>query len=298
MSSFWWLDASHKQQGPVDATQAIGLVKTGQIRADTQVWTEGMAAWAAAKDAPVLGEQFRAAAPPPPPVTGQPAVRAPGAAQPPFATSDLGSPATGGGQLQTTITVWGLFWRSIVVVIGDLLVIPSPWTSTMFRRYVATTTEGPDGRPFEFAGQPGDIWWVFVLIGLCELASQTDHGRIASLISIGLGFLVLRWFIGKLRPCGQTLEFTGGFWPYIGFVFLSVLSVFTIVGWAWVSKAFIDWQCRNIAGPVRFEFRGTAVEILWRGFAAFVGCMFVLPIPWLVAWIYRWGVSQVYINQA
>lgn len=221
MSSFWWLDASHKQQGPVDATQAIGLVKTGQIRADTQVWTEGMAAWAAAKDAPVLGEQFRAAAPPPPPVTGQPAVRAPGAAQPPFATSDLGSPATGGGQLQTTITVWGLFWRSIVVVIGDLLVIPSPWTSTMFRRYVATTTQGPDGRAFEFAGQPGDIWWVFVLIGLCELAAQTDHGRIASLISIGLGFLVLRWFIGKLRPCGQTLEFTGGFWPYIGFVFLS-----------------------------------------------------------------------------
>ena len=72
MASFYWINAKGDQTGPIDAANAVGLVKTGMITAETLVWTEGMANWAAAKTAPVLGDYFRVPSPPPPPAGGRP----------------------------------------------------------------------------------------------------------------------------------------------------------------------------------------------------------------------------------
>ena len=73
MASFYWINAKGDQTGPIEATNAVGLVKTGMITAETMVWTEGMANWAPAKTAPVLGDYFRV--PPPPHLRGASARR-------------------------------------------------------------------------------------------------------------------------------------------------------------------------------------------------------------------------------
>ena len=300
MSSIWWLDADHKQVGPIEATKAIGLVKTGQIKAETLVWSEGMATWAPAREAPTLGEQFKA--PPLPAAAGAPAAVVAAAA------SEATSIAIDAEAhpLHSSVTVWGLFWRSFVVMLGSLLVVPSPWTAAMYYRYLATTTHGPDGRGFEFEGKALDIWWVFVLLGVfpgLQLTANAYAPDLSSMVSfaipfaeIALVYLALRWFVSKVRPYGLTLEFKGGFWPYLGLYLLLIVSFVTIIGWAWAGKYFADWISRNIVGGARLEFRGSAFGLLWRGFVAMIASMFILPIPWVFSWIVRWTVSQIYIS--
>jgi len=310
MASFYWINTKGDQVGPIDETNAIGLVKTGMIGGETLVWSEGMANWAPAKSAPVLADYFRVA-PPPPPHAARPAADAT------FVQSVHRAPASGvetylpaadgAAPLHSEADAWGLFWRIIVVVIGSLLIIPSPWTSTMYNRYLAVTTKTPEGNAMGFDGRPGDIWWVFVLLGLCQwigaLSRFADRpvavlSPLGSLLSIFLSYLVLRWFVAKIRPDGQTLAFKGGFWGYIGYILLMCLAVITIIGWAWVLKFFLAWVCRNIEGPVRFEFRGTGWGILWRFFVAGVVSSVLVTIPWMMAWIVRWTVSQIFAAPA
>ena len=51
-------------------------------------------------------------------------------------------------------------------MIGILLVIPAPWAATGFYRWFASRVCVP-GRPnFAFTGRAGDIWYVFVAMGL------------------------------------------------------------------------------------------------------------------------------------
>ena len=38
----------------------------------------------------------------------------------------------------------------------------------MYNRYLAVTTKTPDGNAMGFEGQPQDIWWVFVLLAICQ----------------------------------------------------------------------------------------------------------------------------------
>ena len=46
---------------------------------------------------------------------------------------------------------------------------------------------------------------------------------------------------------------------------LTVLSVITIIGWAWVYAAWMRWICRNIQGTRReVMFIGSGLEFLWR----------------------------------
>jgi hypothetical protein len=178
----------------------------------------------------------------------------------------------------------------------------------MYNRYIAVTTKTPDGNPMGFDGRPQDIWWVFVLLGLCQwsgaLARYIDPsvasliGPLGSLLSIALSYLGLRWFVAKVRPNGQTLTFKGGFWGFLGYTLLTGIAAITIVGWAWVAKFFFAWVCRNIEGPVRFEFRGTGWGILWRFIVAGLVSCLIVTIPWMMAWIVRWFVSQVYVSRA
>ena len=121
---------------------------------------------------------------------------------------------------------------------------------------------------------------------------------IASVLSLALSFMVLRWLIAKIRPDGQTLAFKGSFWGYFGYTLLMCLAVITIIGWAWVLKFFFAWICRNIEGPLRFEFRGTGWDILWRLFVAGIVSCVILTIPWMMVWIVRWIISQVYVAPA
>ena len=174
----------------------------------------------------------------------------------------------------------------------------------MYNRYLAVTTKTPDGNAMGFDGQPRDIWWVFVLLGICQwigpLARLADPSvasmlsPLGSILSIALSYLVMRWLIAKIRPDGQTLTFKGGFWGFFGYTLLIGLAAITIIGWAWVAKFFFAWVCRNIEGPLRFEFRGTGWDILWRFFVAGIVSCVIVTIPWMIVWIVRWiGVADL-----
>ena len=281
------------------------------ITAETLVWTEGMANWAPAKTAPVLGDYFRVP-PPPPPAAARPSAEATSVQSvhraPAPGVETYHPAADSAAALHSDAGAWGLFWRMIVVVIGSLLIIPSPWTATMYNRYLAVTTKTPDGNAMGFEGQPRDIWWVFVLLGICQwigpLARLADPSvasvlsLLGSILSIALSYLVLRWLIAKIRPDGHTLTFKGGFWGFFGYTLLIGLAAITIIGWAWVAKFFFAWVCRNIEGPLRFEFRGTGWDILWRFFVAGIVSCVIVTIPWMIVWIVRWTVSQVYVAPA
>ena len=80
----------------------------------------------------------------------------------------------GGGALSIDLGIWDFLWRSLVFVIGIVLVIPAPWVATWFYRWIVSRLYVP-GRPnFAFTGQVGDIWYVFVAIGILTYVGAAD----------------------------------------------------------------------------------------------------------------------------
>ena len=72
-------------------------------------------------------------------------------------------------------------------------------------------------------------------------------------------------------PTGSrsALSFSGSVWAYLGWTILAVISIITIIGWAWVYAARMRWICRNIEGTRReIVFNGSGLEFLWRAIVA------------------------------
>lgn len=63
----WFLALGGQQVGPVALAELPPRVATGELRPDTLVWQQGMAAWAAASETPELAGLFAAVPPPMPP---------------------------------------------------------------------------------------------------------------------------------------------------------------------------------------------------------------------------------------
>src|ERR1700761_3261450 len=107
MSNRYWFYADRgQQQGPFPEAQFRDFISRGIIRADTMVWTEGMAGWQKAGEIPGLFSQ---------------------AAMPPAMPGSM--PATAGasgGPLSIDLPLWPFFGRALLVAIGSFLVIPSP----------------------------------------------------------------------------------------------------------------------------------------------------------------------------
>jgi hypothetical protein len=39
-------------------------------------------------------------------------------------------------------------------------------------------------------------------------------------------------------------------------------------------------------------FTGTGLELLWRTIVFGLGCLFIIPIPWLLRWYFAWTMAQ------
>ena len=71
--------------------------------------------------------------------------------------------------------------------------------------------------------------------------------------------MTLRWIAPAIsarmaRSCRSSFE--GSLVGYIGWYLLLMISFVTIIGWAWVTTAWMRWNCRNIAGtPSRSHLR-------------------------------------------
>jgi GYF domain 2 len=284
----WFFAAGGQQQGPYPEAQFRDLIARGQVSPQTLVWCEGMASWQKAGEVP--GLMAGGGAPPPMVPQGGAVMGAGGYA---------GGGGYGGGPLSLEIGIWGFLGRSLLMMIGLLLVIPAPWVATMFYRYVVEHVRVP-GRPnLAFTGQVGDIWWVFVLLGLCSYAGSTGYSWLPLLLIVVeayLSWMVIRWIASNISSNGQKLpiEFKGSAIGYIGWYVLLMLSAITIIGWAWVTTAWMRWNCRNIAGTHReVVFNGSGIEVLWRTIVVVIACCFIIPIPWVLRWIAAWYTSQV-----
>lgn len=288
----WYFAVGGSRQGPISEDQLHAKVASGEVRADTLVWNSGMADWGKAGDVPGL---IGAGAPPLPP--GAPALPR---------TLPAGVVADGGqeGQpLSTTVGTWGLFGRGIVVAIGSLLVIPAPWVMIWFYRWFIPQIELPNGKRVTFDGTaPGEIWYIFMLSGLLAYAGTIHQALPILLIPLNAFFnlLIIRWVLSKLRWDGQhePLRFTGSYIGLLGWLALLWVSVFTIIGWAWATTAMTRWLCRNVEGSSeQLSFVASGWGFLWRMIVFVVACIFIIPIPWMVAWLVRWLISQYHLSQ-
>lgn len=279
----WFYAANGQQQGPYPEEQLRDLIARGTVRADTLVWTEGMAGWQKAGEIP--GLMAGGSAPP--------AIPQPGA--PPMTGS--GGYGGGGSALSIDLPLLPLLGRGLLMVIGLILVVPAPWTSTSFYRWFVSRIQAP-GRPnLGFTGQPFDIWYVFIAMGLMNYVGIYDNTLqlIGIVVQAFLSWMLTRWIIGNLSSNGQRLPiaFNGGWVGYVGWQLLLYLSLITIIGWAWVIAAWMRWICRNTSGTRReVTFNGSGLEILWRTILFGIGCAFLIPIPWVTRWYTRWYVSQ------
>ena len=282
MSNRSWFYASNgQQQGPFPEAQLRDLIIRGTVRADALVWTDGMSGWQRASDIPGLVAGG----------SGPPAV--PQGGGPP-----LSAGAYGGGPLSIDLGLWPLLGRSLLFIIGIVLVIPAPWVATSFYRWMASRVHVPQRPNFAFNGQVGDIWYVFVAIGILTYVGAADLYYLQYIsipIQAVLSWMVVRWIASNLSSNGQPLPiaFNGSVLGYVGWQILMYLSIITIVGWAWVITAWMRWICRNISGTHReVIFNGSGLEVLWRSLLFGIGCVFIIPIPWVLRWYTRWYVSQ------
>ncbi len=285
-SNFWYLDRDRTQLGPVGEDEFVRLIRQGAVTRETLMWTAGMGEWRMAGEVPNVAALFGA---PPSAAMGA------GAAAGPL----VGGPAS--GPLHSTIPVWGLFWRSVVALLGIVLVIPAPWVGPWFYKWLCERVSLPDGRPLTFSGKPGDIWYVFVAWGALMWIGQLQDGRyelLTIVVSWILGVLLLKWFCAHASTADERLKlsFEGGYLPYIGWNILLALSAITIIGWAWVMKYMLRWICQNVRGTAEFAFTGTGLEILWRTIVVVLLCILIIPIPWVMRWYTQWMLSQVAVR--
>jgi hypothetical protein len=284
----WYAAIDGKQAGPFTDERLRELIAAGSVRPHTLVWCEGMQDWTKAGEVPGL---FPSASPPRMPAGGGPVA---GAAI---------------GPLSMTVGVWPLFGRGLLLGLGQILIIPAPWTATSFIRWLTEEIDVPGQQRVRFAGKPGDIWYIFILYALCPYlallgslisrASETPVGAPLTWLVIFLTpFLtvsIVRWFFANLVWEGQTapLQFTGGYWPMLGWSLLTDLAAITIIGWAWVCTAWGRWLCRHVTGANRqLVFNASGLDLLWRSLVLVLLNVLIIPIPWTTRWYLRWLISQ------
>jgi GYF domain 2 len=276
----WFFASQGQQQGPYPEARLHELIAAGTVTAETLVWTEGMANWQKAGDVPGL----LAGAPPP-------AMPRPGGLP-------VSGGGYGGGPLSVDFGIWDFTWRSLVLFIGFLFIIPLPWAMLMYCRWIVSCVQVPQRPNLGFTGRAVELMWFYAAV-LLYIAAASRHSQVLSLaanvVQLVLYWLLIKWFVANLSSNGQPLglRFSGSFWGFLGWSLLAFVSVITIIGWAWVYVAQLRWMCRHIEGTRRdVVFNGTGLEFLWRAIVTALLSVFIIPLPWAYRWFTRWLASQ------
>jgi len=283
----WFYASEGKQQGPYPEGQFRDLIAQGVVRADTLVWSEGMAGWQKAAEIPGL---IGGGAPPMMPTGGPPMMGGAGY---------TGAGSAAGGSLAVDFGILEFTWRTLVMAIGSCFVIPAPWLFVWYTQWIVPCIRVP-GRPnLSFTGNAMTLVpWYFGAIVLAIVIAFIDVpvlNNLMFIVQMVLYWLLIKWTVANIASNGQPLglSFTGSIAAYIGWNLLFALSMITIIGWAWVAAAQLRWIYRNIEGTRReIIFRGSGLGILWRGIVAAILCSLLIPIPWVYRWIMNWFASQ------
>jgi uncharacterized protein DUF4339 len=282
----WYYAAQGQQRGPVSENELRDLIARGVVTAQTLLWTEGMAGWEKADRIPGLMSGLMSGLGGRPPAGPFPEPRA----------NNTGSAA--GAELTAKLDLWPFLGWALLFGIGVVLVIPAPWTATYFYRHLIERISVPGRGPLAFTGQPLDIWYVFIGMGVLTYIGHSNKPILPLIVLLAQAFLswmALRWVLSKLEANGQPvgISFEGSSLAYLGWYVLTTISVITIIGWAWAATAWMRWICKNIQGTRReIVFNATGFDMLWRTLLFAFGCAFIIPIPWLLRWYTQWYVSQ------
>ncbi len=291
----WFYASQGQQQGPFPEAQFRSLIARGTVTPDTLVWTDGMSGWQRAGDIPGLAPAA-AARPPAVPQPGGPIAGAGGQYQ---SGDQYGGGRDGDGSLSIDFDILEFTWRSLVLLVGTIFIIPAPWVGVWYMKWLVPSVHVP-GRPnLSFEGQAMTLVpWYFGAIVLIIVGALTGiHwlNNLMFLVQMALYWLFLKWFVANLASNGQPLglSFVGSPWAFLGWSVLTAISFITIIGWAWVYVAWARWICRNIQGSRREAiFNGTGLEFLWRSVVTGLACLFIIPIPWAYRWLMQWLASQ------
>jgi hypothetical protein len=191
----WFYAADGQQQGPFPEAQLRDLITRGTVRADTLVWTEGMSGWQRAAEIPGL---------------------VPGGSGPPV-IPQAGGPvmATGGysgGTLSIDFGILEFTWRSIVLLIGLILIIPAPWAMVWYLRWIVPCVRVP-GRPnLGFTGPAMALvpWYFGALVLMIAVALIGNQwlNDLMFLVQVALYWLFLKWIVANIASNGQPLGLT------------------------------------------------------------------------------------------
>ena len=218
-------------RAPFPRSQLRDLIARGTVRADTLVWSEGMAGWQKAGEIPGLMSM-----PPGPPSMPQ-------AGGPPADGGGYGG-GYGGGALVGRFRHLGFYVAQPRVLSRHDLVIPAPWVDGLVHQVVrllracAGTPEpllhrlGIDHRRMVFRDHRArDLIGYFT-----AFADVPWLNNLIYVVQLVLYWLLIRWLVANLASNGQLLglSFSGSFWAYLGWTILTVVSFITIIGWAWV----------------------------------------------------------------
>lgn len=256
------------------------LIAAGTVTPDTLVWSEGMTGWQKAGEIPDLRSSIS------PPAF-------PSSARPPVTNS-----GTVGAPIRAEFNIGALLGRLIVYLVGYLLVVPAPWVATSFYRWGISHLEVPRRPNLSFTGNPGDIWYVHVLIGLIAYSGIIDTDYLVYImipVQAFLAWMVVRWVVANISSNGQRLPLTfiGEAWKYVGWYLLLHVSFITIIGWAWATTAWMRWIGRNIAGTRRaVVFTASGWQVLWRTVVFALLSALIIPLPWALGWYGRWYMSR------
>jgi hypothetical protein len=204
-----------------------------------------------------------------------------------------------GGPISVDFEIWDFTWRSLVLVVSFLVVIPVPWALLMYCRWIVSCLRVPQRPNLGFTGRAVDLMWFYVaaLLFIAVSWSQSQGLNLAvTVVEFVLYWLFLKWFMANLSSNGQPLglSFSGSLWGFLGYSLLAAVSILTIIGWAWVYVAQLRWMCRHIDGTRReVVFNATGLEFLWRAVVTALACIFIIPIPWMYRWFTRWLASQI-----
>jgi hypothetical protein len=200
---------------------------------------------------------------------------------------------------------------SLLFIFLFLFIIPGAWGAAAFMLWWTGHMVFPDGTRASFEGRPGRVWALFaalaVLAYLPSLATfGMPPGNRTNAISIvltlalvpfevALKLPIYRWMIEGIRlEPGGSPRFTASYPAYLGWVCLLIVSLVTIIGWAWVAVAMLRWFCRNIVGDdYTVAFAGTGWGLLWRGFVWLVGSCLLIPLPWVLRSMYAWMTNNL-----
>jgi hypothetical protein len=168
----------------------------------------------------------------------------------------------------------------------------------MYCRWIVSCVRVPQRPNLGFTGGVVELMWFYAAVLLYIVAAWTQSQTLSfavNIVQLVLYWLLIKWFVANLSSNGQPLglSFSGSVWGFLGFTLLGVVSLVTIIGWAWVYVAQLRWMCRHIDGTRReVVFNATGLEFLWRAVVTALACLFIIPIPWMYRWFTRWLASQ------